>query len=404
MIWAIGLDDTDYPTGGCTTWQANELENVLIQCGAKPIERRLVRLWPFAFRRTRGNAALAIIVEITSNIQQRCIDAINIWFDKLILEIKNNDTESHARPGLIICKDGEFSESIYWECVRSEFSDVSKIIGDSSLIHYLISDLGNDGLIGAAAAVSWRPIETSTYEAIAWRELSNFGTDRKIPKNAIQMLENNHPNTFMNRDPTYDRGLISPRSPCPILFGIRGWSYRSTSDALEEIIRLDWNEQVAASSIHITNQCSDDHLDDIIEGTVLVKPIKKQGGHVAVDIVTKSGFLKLISFKEGGILNTKVSELLPGDQIHVLGLISPEGYLHIERLKSVYTSPGNLVRPKCSCGGSLKSTGKLGKLRCKLCKYTETSHWISSRRLTFDWVEPSPSSRRHLSKPVSRMN
>ncbi len=85
MIWAIGLDDTDYPTGGCTTWQANELENVLIQCGAKPIERRLVRLWPFAFRRTRGNAALALIVEITSTIQQRCIDAIDLWFEKLIL-------------------------------------------------------------------------------------------------------------------------------------------------------------------------------------------------------------------------------------------------------------------------------------------------------------------------------
>ena len=42
MIWAIGLDDTDYPTGGCTTWQANELEKVLIQCGAKPIERRSI--------------------------------------------------------------------------------------------------------------------------------------------------------------------------------------------------------------------------------------------------------------------------------------------------------------------------------------------------------------------------
>ncbi len=403
MIWAIGLDDTDYPTGGCTTWQANELEKVLIECGAKPIERRLVRLWPFAFRRTRGNAALALIVEISSSIHQKCIDAIDMWFDKLILDIRNNDIDSHARPGLIVCKEGELNESIYWECVRSEFTDISKIISDPSVIHYLISDLGNDGLIGAAAAVSWRPSNISTFEAIAWRELSKFGTGRKIPKNAIHILDNNHPNTFMNRDPTYDRGLISPRSPCPILFGVRGWSYESTSDALEELIKLDWNEKVVDYSIHVTNQCSDDHLDDIIEGTVLVKPTKKQGGHVTVDILTKSGLLKLISFKEGGILNTKISELLPGDQIHVLGLISPDGYLHIERLKTVYSSPGNLVRPKCSCGGSLKSTGKSGKLRCKLCKYSETSHWISTRRLVFDWVEPSPSSRRHLSKPVSRM-
>ena len=71
MIWAIGLDDTDYPNGGCTTWQANQLEKILLQNGAKPIERRLIRLWPFAVRRTRGNAALALIVEISSSIQQK---------------------------------------------------------------------------------------------------------------------------------------------------------------------------------------------------------------------------------------------------------------------------------------------------------------------------------------------
>ncbi len=404
MIWAIGLDDTDYPTGGCTTWQANELEKVLIECGAKPIERRLVRLWPFAVRRTRGNAAISLIVEISSTIQQRCIDAIELWFEQLIYDIKKNDIDSHARPGLIVCKDGDLNESIYWECVRSQFTDINRIISDSSIIHYLSSDLGNDGLVGAAAAVSWKPSISSTFEAIAWRDSSKFGTSRKIPNNAINLLESNHPNTFMNRDPSYDRGLISPRSPCPILFGIRGWSFESTRHALNELINLDWNEDIVDYSIHITNQCSDDHLDDIIEGTVLAKPIKKHGGHVTVEILTISGFLQLISFKEGGILNTKISELLPGDKIHAMGLISPDGYLHIERLKSVYRSPGNLFRPKCSCGVRLKSTGKSGKLRCKLCKYTETSHWIGTPRLSFDWVEPSPSSRRHLSMPVSRMN
>ena len=139
MIWAIGLDDTDYPSGGCTTWQANELEKILILCGAKPIERRLVRLWPFAKRRTRGNAALALVIEISSNIAETCIKAIDMWFDELIANIKKNDINSHARPGLIICNDGHLNESIYWECVRSEFNEISRIIEDPSIIHYLYS-------------------------------------------------------------------------------------------------------------------------------------------------------------------------------------------------------------------------------------------------------------------------
>ena len=149
MIWAIGLDDTDYPSGGCTTWQANELEKVLILCGAKPIERRLVRLWPFAVRRTRGNAALALIMEISSNSEQDCINAIDMWFEELVANVKRNDINSHARPGLIICKEGHLTESIYWECVRSEFTEIRKITEDPSIIHYLHSDLGTEGLIGA---------------------------------------------------------------------------------------------------------------------------------------------------------------------------------------------------------------------------------------------------------------
>ena len=404
MIWTIGLDDTDYPTGGCTTWQANELEKILTQIGAIPIERRLVRLWPFAARRTRGNAALALVVEISLPIYEKCIDAIDLWFAQLVSHIKNNDCDSHARPGLIICEDGRVDDSIYWKCVRAEFNDINGILHDSSIIHYLSSDLGSDGLIGAAAAVSWRPNNHSTFEAIAWRHESKFGTNRKIPSNAIELLEINHPQTFMNRDPTYNRGLISPRSPCPILFGIRGWTQTSTFNALEQLMDLDWGEEIVDYSIHITNQCSDDHLEEKTVGTVLSKPITQQGGHVRVDILTQSGILQLISFKEGGIVNTKTSELLPGDKIEVMGLISPDGCIHIERLKSVFASPGNLVRPQCSCGVRLKSTGKSGKLRCKLCKYTETSHWISTPRSTFDWVEPSPSARRHLSKPLSRMN
>ena len=66
VIARIGLDDTDHPEGGCTTYDLNELSRLLIQNidSAEEVERRLVRLWPFAERRTRGNAALCLILSI----------------------------------------------------------------------------------------------------------------------------------------------------------------------------------------------------------------------------------------------------------------------------------------------------------------------------------------------------
>ena len=404
MIWAIGLDDTDYPEGGCTTWHANQLEQILIKSGAKPIQRRLVRLWPFAVRRTRGNAAMALIVDINPDNQQQCIDSINTWFTTLVEEIKLNDESRHARPGLIICEEGQFDESIYWQCVRSEFSDLETIVNDPSVIHYLVSDLGTDGLIGAGAAVSWVPSDNSTFEGIAWRDSSKCGDIRNIPDNAITILENNHPNTFMNRDPTYNRGLISPRTPCPVLFGVRGRNIDATSNALNDLMKLDWMEKIVDYSIHITNQCTDDHLVAEIEATVLDIPQKNRGGHVTVNILTNSGSIPLISFKDGGLLNSTVADLLPGDRIIVLGLVSPDGHLHIERLKRLLSAPGCLIRPKCRCGGHLKSTGKSGNLRCKTCKNIEDSYWLARIRKSFDWVEPPPSSRRHLSRPVNMMN
>ena len=404
MIWAIGLDDTDHPNGDCTTWHAHQLERVLTNQGAIPIERRLVRLWPFAVRRTRGNAALALVLEVSNEIHDDCISAIENWFSDLVDHIHEHDATNHARPGLIVCNDGEMDEGIYWECVRSEFSDVNRIINHESVILQLSSNLGNNGLIGSAAAVSWRPGAASTFEGIAWRNQSMCGSMRNIPHDAIRILESSHKNTFMNRDPTTNRGLISPRTPCPVLFGVRGWNYDDTHNAMIEMISLDWNESISDFHIHRTNQCSDDHLECIIDGTVMNVPERNRGGHVTLDMLTSNGIVSVISFKEGGVVNQEIGDSLPGDRIHALGLFSPDGYLHIERFRRSFSSPGNPKRPDCDCGGHLRSMGKNSDLRCKLCGLKYPSYWIAKKRGTVNWVEPSESSRRHLSMPVKMMN
>ncbi len=403
MIWAIGIDDTDYPDGGCTTWHANDLEDLLVSLGAKPIERRLVRLWPFAVRRTRGNAALALIVDVSDQIKNDCLNELRNWYNDLVEHIKQVDTNQHARPGLIITIDGEMDSNIYWECVKNEYTDVERIKNHESVILFLESDLGNDGLIGAAAAISWRPDSSSTFEGIVWRDESNYGTQRMVPNGVFKRLESKHPNTFMNRDPSKNRGLISPRTPCPVLFGVRGSNHDDTLDAMTDLISLDWNESIYAYAIHRTNQCSDDHLEGIIEGTVMNPPKINRGGHVTLDILTSTGLVHVVSFKEGGDVNREIGQSIPGDRIHVLGLFSPDGDLHIERFMRSYSSPGSLKRPDCECGGHLRTMGAKSDLRCKLCRKRITSHWVAKNRSNIDWVEPPASSRRHLSMPIFMM-
>ena len=64
------------------------MEQKLVEIGVVPIERRLVRLWPFALRRTRGNASLSIIIDVSSVLKSICIDVIESWFNDLDIPAK----------------------------------------------------------------------------------------------------------------------------------------------------------------------------------------------------------------------------------------------------------------------------------------------------------------------------
>ena len=78
----IGLDDTDHPDFGCTTYSFEELMGRLNEIKElKIIERRLVRLWPYASRRTRGNGALSAVVEIPLDSKSNLLACCKSWFD-----------------------------------------------------------------------------------------------------------------------------------------------------------------------------------------------------------------------------------------------------------------------------------------------------------------------------------
>src|SRR5206468_10431263 len=77
------------------------------------------------------------------------------------------------------------------------------------------------GVIGAAAATAWRPRDR-TYEVLAYRHPSRWGSRREIPAEPVRRLGERFPSTFNNYDWEEGRVVITPRTPCPILCGIRG--------------------------------------------------------------------------------------------------------------------------------------------------------------------------------------
>ena len=396
----IGIDDTDHPKGGCTTWSSQLLAQNIEAAGAEIIERRLVRLWPFAPRRTRGNGAVCLVVQ--TNDSSSIIRVVKSWFNSLLRELRDIDQDSHARPGVVIL-DKQDSDRAYWEAVRNEvqISTLEQKLDDCLInLHH---PEGKEGLIGALAAASWSPKVSVTWEAIAWRMESQWGSPRKVSSRCIEILEESHPDTFMNRDPTRGHGLISPRSPCPVLFGIRARSQQAAITAIEHILCSEGTEPPQNYAVFKTNQCSDDHLFGTLKITTMKLPKVHRGGHVTVDTMTRNGPLRIRCFKEGGQLNGAIASLEPGDVAEVLGLHSPNGEFHLERMRVITLAPRNLSRPKCECGKRFRSSGNKGALRCKKCGSTCLRRWGAEIIHPSGWVEPSADHRRHLAKPVAWM-
>ena len=399
----LGLDDTDFIESGCTTERMNNLINYLINhTNATEVERRLVRLWPFAENRTRGNGALGSIININPDKKNKLIKYCSLWFDELKKDINSKPNEFiHPSPCLIISFK-KFPENWYWSSVRGHV-DASKrkkqIENENNIFFTHNSD---SGIVGASAAISWLPSSTSSWELISWRRKGLIGTERMVNFNDISRLDEKFPETFVNRDPTKKRGLIAPRTPCPVLYGIRGPNSKLVTDAHFWLQSQKNVENCSSFAVHISNQLTDDHIISPRTGTVVSEPIETKGGHSYLDVISNSELSRIIAFREGGDVNDLLRKLIPGDIISWTGIVSPNDSVHLEKLILVNPSPRIESRPNC-CNRTMRSSGKNQQLRCKNCKKTTNKYWLYSTDSVNSniWVEPSPSNRRHLSKPLS---
>tara|TARA_Y100000588_G_scaffold91295_1_gene98535 strand:+ start:6082 stop:7278 length:1197 start_codon:yes stop_codon:yes gene_type:complete len=373
------------------------------------VERRLIRLWPFAERRTRGNGALGAILEIGDHQKENLDSICRKWFSGLMNRIeKYPDSGTPPSPCLLISHDA-LPVEWYWDAVRgfvdSSYRMEQAVDRNCTIFH---SD-SNFGVVGACAAAAWKPSIESSWELIAWRKDELIGSQRMVSKEAVYGLAQNHPETFLNRDPTKDIGMIAPRTPCPVLYGIRGSSESVVSKAHHWLQDREDVESCLSFASHITNQLSDDHIPPPRSGAVTSTPEETRGGHSFLFAFTGKERIKLVAFSEGGPVNRLLRTLRPGDNISWSGLEAPDGSVHLEKLRLDFASPRIVGRPLC-CSRTMRSAGRGQGLRCLSCGKVEGKHWKSteaetpSGHLIGEWIEPTPSNRRHLSKPLAHGN
>ena len=408
----IGLDDTDSKEGMCTTYLAAVLIEKLKKYGMVEGYPILIRLNPNIKYKTRGNAALAIPVELNKND-----DAAEV--KRIVMEAVENMavlSEENTNPGVVFIEDTcEIMEKDLAVFSIRAVQDVLEINeAEELLARYDISHRGfknKRGLIGALAAAGFAltGLPDLTYELIAYREKKRWGTMREIDENTVWQTAST-PDTWDTVDHENRRIVFAPHSPDPILFGIRGRDEKAVRCAFS----LIKSEPIERSVVYRTNQNTDMHLihakisdvlDDrsyVLSGKVSRTPETIAGGHVIFEIMDDDGALECAAFEPTKGFRSTIRQLRPGDEVTVYGSVK-DGTLNLEKLKLTALNQNEMRNPVC-CGKRMKSMGRGQGFRCEKCGAKAKEQVIEpiKRNISTGFHEVPPSARRHLSKPLAR--
>jgi tRNA(Ile2)-agmatinylcytidine synthase len=419
----VGLDDTDSPNKGCTTYIVALLVERLAQLGAEFVDYpNLVRLNPNVPWKTRGNGALCLRV--------RCKDSMVEDIKETILthvEEYSDFGYGGTDPGVVFF----FNETIPSE-IRAFAKDAIQSVVKLKDALKLIKDFGAEaigyksgrGIIGALAAVGETLEGDHTYELIAYRLPTSCGTKRQVDTVSVKaMNEATAPLTFNNVDPETGRVLITPRGPDPILFGIRGENPEIVRKAFD-IVRTD--EPVERWVVFRTNHGTDAHLrrlssiDEVqpfqpvtVRGTVTNAPRIIPLRHVIFSIEDDTAKIDCAAYEPTGALRKAAKQLIVGDEVEVSGGVRPASgtrplTINLEKMCVIkLASKISLHNPKClKCGKTMSSMGKAQGFRCEKCGYKSKQlmkvQRIEARGLEEKLYITSPHSQRHLTKPFRR--
>src|SRR3990170_340306 len=428
MVLWIGVDDTDSLRGMCTTFLATELVRQLTQDHDLVGYPRLVRLNPNIPWKTRGNGAVCLRIgegageaRTVGRIEGRPIlsyprarrtpgPASVVPLVAGLVEKWSSFEDPTTNPAFVVLESRP-PPGLYWQAGRGfvpRGTAPRLVEGRGTVRTYK----NGRGVIGAAAATAWRPRDR-TYEVLAYRAATRWGTRRDVDPTSVVEMDASFPSTFNNYDPLNGRVVIAPRSPCPVLFGIRG----DSADELPAAMATIRGEDPDRWLVFETNQGTDDHVVKgppfdpsttvRFGGRVSSPPRSIPGGHWIVDI----DGVEATAYEPAKQFRNIVRALLPGDRVEVIGAVrDAPRTLNLEKLRIDALIPamrkeGNPECPRCR--KRAKSLGRDAGFRCVRCGTRMpriAARWTPLiRPVPLGWHEPPPGSRRHLSKPVKRM-
>jgi tRNA(Ile2)-agmatinylcytidine synthase len=429
----LAFDDTDSPEGMCTTYLAAMMLEELSDLDLLGLPR-LVRLNPNIPWKTRGNAAICLPLGHGSGSGRPCgalLDRKVSYYStgkptdpedlvarasKILKRMARFECDQ-TNPG-IVASNTRLPASLYWRTVREIVSirEVESIL-ESSGAYWRKFKKGR-GIIGASAAISWKPRDR-TWEVIAYRSEESIGSPRRIDPKSVMEMDRATKRTFNNYDYENNHMAIAPGSPCPILFGIRGDSASELVRA-KEMIR---GEKPARWLLFMTNQATEDHIvprriSDLepmmsarVRARVAHAPVTIKGGHTIVRM-TDGDEIDAAFYEPSRGFRDVARALLPGDEVVLHGSVRDKPRsLNVEKLlvRGLIDDMRKTGNPVCArCDKSMGSMGRGQGFRCKKCgsKQPPGSEAVMKvpRRIEPGWYEPPVASRRHLHKPLRRMS
>lgn len=416
-ILNIGFDDTDSPSGMCTTFLAYKIVDLLRKLETEFLDfPHLIRFNPNIPWKTRGNGAVSLIVK-TQNPKK-----IKKEIQKLVS--KYSDIRNGANPGLVffhsdqIPKDfSEFSKLAMWQLINR--NDAKKLAKKYNLEFFYHGN--GQGLVGAIGAIGYT-FDDNTLELISYRKKSQFGKPRVLSSSSVKLMqEKTIPQTFNSFDTKKGKILIAPHGPDPVFYGIRGESVSSLLLA-SKMIKSD--EKLDGYMIFKSNQGTGDHLKNNLDpknlkpyssgkllGTVSSIPEITVGGHVFFRINSENHEIQCAVYRPTGITMI-ASKLICGDKIIVGGGVRRASKIHprvfnLEFIDILHLEK-NLVasNPPCKkCKKNMKSQGKNQGFSCIICgKHSKNKITLEKPRyLKRELYLPIISAHRHLTRPAQRI-
>ena len=326
----MGIDDTDSSRGYCTTYLAHR-----IACDLRPDVAvlpypRLVRLNPNIPFKTRGNAAVSLLLETKD--ADRAFELVSAKVKEL------SDVRGGANSGVVFLDDTSIAprfEPLYLDALTGLVNPhrVRRLVRDLGARSL---ELGNGmGVVGAASSLGFSARFDHTFELIAYRWKEFWGTRRQIDSTSVRDMDaKTFPHTFNNYDYQKRKVLIAPHGPDPVFAGIRGDSPRA---AIEAFGMLRYDEPLAGHMIYLSNQHTDAHLQQELQWKVYssgwldatVEEVRVgAGGHVYITLRTGGRKRLAAAYEPTGDLRRTARLLRPGDRIRAFGGVRRPTSLH----------------------------------------------------------------------------